>query len=89
MMSDELYWYLFIIIAIVILFCLLKYLKNKQKREHNAELRKNRTIIFGSMTKAQFEDSKDILDFGNVTEEELSLLKDAESSTKPEGEDTK
>ena len=85
MISD--YYLLFVIIAIVILFCWLKYLKDKQKREHNAELRKNRIAIFSSMTKEEFENSKKILDYGNVTTEELRLLKDAESSTKQQGED--
>ena len=69
---------IFLVAMLVLAFGLWYFIRldKKSKERRMKEIRKNRIVIFSTLTKDEFEDLKGVLDFGEVSDQELSLIKD-------------
>ena len=80
---------IFLVAMLVLAFGLWYFIRldKKSKERRMKEIRKNRIAIFSTLTKDEFEDLKGVLDFGEVSDQELSLIKDedVDKITKREG----
>ena len=69
---------IFLVAMLVLAFGLWYFIRldKKSKEKRMKEIRKNRIVIFSTLTKDEFEDLKGVLDFGEVSDQELSLIKE-------------